>query len=842
VPATRNPDVSARQISVGGEISGIASSGDSAVNILVRAENLIGLAGMTATALSQLPPLPAGFTGRGHELAEMTKVLNPAEDENAAVVSAAGLAGVGKTALAIAAGHAARDRGWFAGGVLFIDLRGYDSSTVKPALALDALLRALGVPAEHIPPDTDQRAGLYRSVLAGMSEPLLVIADNASSSAQVRPLLPGRGPHRVVVTSRHTLAGLDARLLDIGVLDSEASTRLLDTLIRTARPDDTRISDHAEAADQLAQSCGGLPLALQIVAALLKADPGLAAAQLAAELDSEHERLERLRYDEGDESTALSVEAAFALSYRALTSESGRVFRLLSMAPGPDTSTSAVAALANLPAPRARRELADLARAHLIHELPVGAGRWQMHDLMHLYARRMSEQDDDAADKDQALERLLSHYLATAHAASQHMQTLPGNPKPPGFPDRAGAIAWLDAERPCLVAAVASASENNKDLVTVGLPLCLAGYLGWRRRFEDLITTCTLSMATAQRYGDQANEAAAAGNLGNALRELRRFDEAIATDEHAIALFRKTGDRRREAMVLGNLGLTLREVGKINEVIAAHQQAITLFREAGDLAHEATALNDIGAALQKAARYDDAVTAHQAAIAICRRTLDHRNEAMALNNLGGALQQQNRFDEAIRAHQDAIAIYLKTDDHFWAAAALTNMGNALRRIEGRLDEAITAHQDALTIYRKAGDRRREAMVLGNLGLTLREAHRLEDAITAHQDAINIYRQADDRDGEASALNDLGTALQHAGRAVQAVTMHQRASAIYREIGDRSGEGSALNNLGSAFRRASMPDEAIAAHQDAIAIFREIGDRGRELAALNNLEADEAPKN
>jgi len=224
-------------------------------------------------ALAQLPALVAGFTGRGAELAEITALLNPAGGAGAVVVSAvAGLAGVGKTALAVQAGHAARQAGWFPGGVLFLDLHGYDDAPVEPGQALDALLRALGVAAEYIPPGAEERAGLYRSVLARISDPVLIIADNASSEAQVRLLLPGPGPHRVVVTSRHTLAGLGARLLDVAVLDDEAGVALLDRALRDARPGDNRIGADRRGAARLAGICGGLPLALQITAALLKAD------------------------------------------------------------------------------------------------------------------------------------------------------------------------------------------------------------------------------------------------------------------------------------------------------------------------------------------------------------------------------------------------------------------------------------------------------------------------------------------------------------------------------------------------------------------------------------------
>ncbi len=180
----------------------------------------IRAAPVAPTALAQLPPSMTGFCGRDDALALLSGLLDSAAIPDTVVVSAvAGLPGVGKTTLAVQAAHAARTAGWFGGGVLFIDLHGYGEAPVEPGQALDALLRALGVHAEHIPPSAEERAGLYRSVLADITEPVLLIADNASSEAQVRPLLPGAGPHKVVVTSRHTLAGLGARLVDVTVPD-----------------------------------------------------------------------------------------------------------------------------------------------------------------------------------------------------------------------------------------------------------------------------------------------------------------------------------------------------------------------------------------------------------------------------------------------------------------------------------------------------------------------------------------------------------------------------------------------------------------------------------------------
>ena len=243
------------------------------------------------------------------------------------VSAVAGLPGVGKTALAVQAGHAALQRGWYQGGVIFIDLHGYDDQPVEPGQALDALLRALGVSGDHIPASLDGRVTLYRSALAQISDSVLVFADNASSEAQVRPLLPGIGPHKVLVTSRHTLAGLEARLVDVRVLDRDTSVGLLDAALRMGRPGDDRIARDPEAATRLAVLCDGLPLALQIVAALLKADPLLEAGELADELAEEQQRLKRLRYDDGSGPGGLSVAAAFELSFRKLNEDHARLFR-----------------------------------------------------------------------------------------------------------------------------------------------------------------------------------------------------------------------------------------------------------------------------------------------------------------------------------------------------------------------------------------------------------------------------------------------------------------------------------------------------------------------------------
>jgi hypothetical protein len=417
-----------------------------------------------SAAVVQLPPLITGFTDRDNEISMMLSMLDPAQTAIPAMVSAvAGLPGVGKTALAVAVGHDAWQRGWFRGGVLFIDLHGYDSQRVEAGQALDALLRALGVPTEDIPSGTEERAALYRSVLAKIRDPVLVIADNASSETQVRPLLPGPGPHKVVVTSRHTLAGLDARLVEVMVLDEATAISLLDAALRSARPEDDRISSDPEAASRLARICGGLPLALQIAATQLRANPALSANELADEIAAE--RSPPLSYNDSDPLLP-SVEAAFELSYGQLDGTSARVFRLLALIDD-DISTDAAAVLADLPVDDVRRMLYGLARAHLVEVAPGGTGRWRMHDLVRLYAKKLSDAQADADGREEARDRLL-RYLNTADHSSAQPEPARYGPEPVGrdfytTTDSVGYAAYAEA------IARAIQHKETKPPLTIGI-------------------------------------------------------------------------------------------------------------------------------------------------------------------------------------------------------------------------------------------------------------------------------------------------------------------------------------------------------------------------------------
>jgi tetratricopeptide (TPR) repeat protein len=787
-------------------------------------------------ALAQLPAPVAGFTGREEELAVLAELLIPVKAAGTVVVSAvAGLPGVGKTTLAVQAGHAARRAGWYRGGVLLIDLHGYDDHPVQPGQALDALLRALGIPAEHIPPTTDERAGLYRSTLAQVREPVLVIADNASAEAQVRPLVPGTGPHCVLVTSRHTLAGLGARLVDITVLDDDDAVALLDAALRAARPNDDRITGDAGSAQRLAKACGGLPLALQITASILKADPTLTAAELAEELAVESERLEHLRYDDGSGPAASSVAAAFELSYRRLEQLPARVFRLLPVDPGPDVSTVAAANLADLPVSEVRRVLAGLARAHLIEAAPGSVGRWRMHDLLRLYAQKLSDVHASADQRERNRGRLFAYYMDTADTADDHLQTLQAATTSGIFTAREDALTWLDAERANLVAVIKMAADTGRDEIAYRLPIALARYFSWRRRFDDWLASTRISLETARRLGDRRREAVALNNLGAALREVRRFEEAITACQDAAGVFREIGDRHGEADALNNLGSALHEVRRFDEAITAHRRDLEICKESGDRHGQAEALNNLGLALREVGRFEEAIRAHEEAVSICQETGDRHGEGSALNNLGVAIPKVwPRVNEAIVALQRAAAIFRETGDRHAEGSALDNLGVALRAAN-ESGEAISVHEEAVSIYQETGDRYGEGRALSNLGLVLAGAYqRRDDAIVALQRAAALFRGTGDRYAEGNTLANLSGVLAQAGRLDEAMAAHKNATDIFHEIRDRHAEGSGLNRFGTALIKAGQFEKANAAHRKAAAIFRETGDRHAEGSALNNL--------
>ncbi|MFJ9743178.1 tetratricopeptide repeat protein [Streptomyces sp. NPDC101166] len=795
-----------------------------------------------------LPPLVKEFTGRAGELRDILDRLAPAathsrsaEDPSdtaapaTVVVSAVmGMGGVGKTALALQAAHRARLRGWFPGGILFANLYGYSPREERrPGEVVDQFLGALGVRSADIPVTFQGKLDTWRIVLDRLTaegRPLLVVLDNVRSAGQVSALLP-QPPHRGVVTSRQLLAALQGHRVDLAPLTPQEAVDLIQQVLCAGGIRDDRVSAEPEAAALLAELCGYLPLALEIIAALLRSEPSRSLESQAAELTAARTRLSVIEIKETDaESRPMAVRASFDLSYRHLTESQATAFRLLAAAPGPDISSAAAAAL--LGDPGSRRLLAELFRAHLL----TGSGdRWSMHDLIRLYAKEQGDAPSDDGRRDAALTRLLEHYRTTSAEADTHLIGIPAN-QSPRFSGRRHALEWLDAEHTNLVAAATAAPQLGRPAVAVALARSLAGYLEHRRYFDDWIALSTIARDVSREDGDRSAEGTALDDIGLGLRHLRKFDKAAAAHTEAAGIFQQLGDRGREALALNHIGIALSGAGRHEEAIVVYTRASRMLALLHDQPHlTASVVGNLGAALREAGRYEEAITAHTQAAETFRRLRDEGEEGSALNSLGGVLQYVGRHEEAIAAHSRAVRIHARLGDPLREAAALSNLGGA-QQLTGQTEEAISALTRAAEIFRALGDQYDEASALINLGNALKQTDRRDEAVTALTRATLIFREFGADGYEARASYALGEVLRALGRAQEAVTVFSRAALLCRELRDHGNEGSSLLGLAEALEATDRPDESADRYAQAATAFERAGDDPAKGWALTNLAA------
>ena len=502
-----------------------------------------------------LPAAVAAFTGRRDQLDTLSRVLH--EPGGTAVVTAiGGTAGVGKTALAVYWAH--QSAGHFPDGQLFLNLRGFDPSgaPVQPADAVRVFLDALHVPADRLPQTLEAQLGLYRSLLAGKR--MLVLLDNARDVSQVRPLLPGSPTCRVVVTSRSPLTSLavieGAYPLTLDVLDGAEARELLRRRLGGSRAD----ADPGAAA-QIIEACARLPLALSIIAARAAMRPDLPLAQVAADLAA-HPGLDAFA-DKDD--PAADARAVFSWSYRQLGADAARIFRLAGLHPGPGLERYSVAALAGTTADVAGHLLDVLTRAGLLQ--PGGPGRYGLHDLLRGYARELAAAVNSGGTR-AALTRMFDYYLHTAATAMDtafpaerhhHPPIPPAATTGPAIMDADAARAWLEAERPSLVAAAGHMAGHGWPGHATRLSAILFRYLDVGGHYPDAVTIHGSARRAARETGDRVAEAHALNRLGAVAVRQRRYEEAVSCHQQALARNRGPGGQHAQAFSHSNLGFVL---------------------------------------------------------------------------------------------------------------------------------------------------------------------------------------------------------------------------------------------------------------------------------------------
>ena len=708
-----------------------------------------------------------GFTGRERHLRRLHALL-PADGPPAVPVLAVitGTAGVGKSALAVHWAHRVRDR--FPDGQLYVDLHGYaPSEPLRPIQALALFLPALGVLVDRVPVDPTEAAALYRTMLAGRR--VLVVLDNAATADQVRPLLPGTPGGVVLVTSRDRLVGLTARdgaqPIALDVLAPAEAVALLDGLLTD------RVAPREELAE-LAGACAYLPLALRIAAAQLIGSPHQTVRAFVAELGEAGSAALH-----ADADTA--VGTAFGYSYRRLPLDARRMFRLLGLLPGPDCTLDAAAALAGTDPALARPVVSTLSAAHLLTE--HARGRFSFHDLLRRYARERAEAEDGAADRAAALARLYDWYLTAVDAAARELYPekvrVPYAPSTVySFADHREALAWLEAERHTLAAAVRYAARTGLAGPAWRLADQLRGYYWTRVYLVDWLAVAQDGMAAATADGDPVALASAHLNLAGVYHRRGRYREAISRYRRVIPLAEQVGWVDGYTGAVDNLGSVYRQLGQLNQAVELHRRALAGCRRTGDLAGQATALDNLANAYHELGELRRAATHHSRALILHRQIGDRRAEAVDRTNLGDNLLALGRREEALRLLDEALLMHRELGDRGGEAETLRLLAEA-HRLAGRLPAALDLAGAALAIAHDTGDRRFEADALNTLATVHCGLDEPERAVDRYLTALRLAGETESRPPEAMALVGLAVAHQLLGRTPEAIRYAERALAV-----------------------------------------------------------------
>jgi DNA-binding SARP family transcriptional activator len=761
----------------------------------------------------QLPTDTRAFTGRSAEVDELLALGHrSAGDAGAGAVvisSISGMGGVGKTALAVHAAHRLKEH--YPDGQLFIDLHGYSADLVPtaPEAALDYLLRSLGIPAHAIPEEPAERTALYRSLLAN-SRTLLVL-DNAADSAQVRALLPASATCLVLVTSRNRLTSLDdthlVALDPLSEVDALALLRAAAGAGRLSEDDqaDAQTGDQTddEAARQLVELCGRIPLAIRIAAARLRHRPALTVSVLVSELRDERDRLERL--SDGDR----DLSAVFGTSLSLLAERERRLFRLLGLVPGPDFDTYAAANLAGVGKREAERLLETLFDHNLLIQHTIG--RYRLHDLLRAYALGLVAADPE---RQSALDRLLDFYLATTRAADKltgqrHRRHFENERQAveckPSIETLDDAREWLNGERANLLAAVGHRDVRPRQRIA-------------------------LIGALTQYFADDGPWRLAA--------DLQR---------EAIDAARVSRDLLSEANALVELAYLLAKMGDGEVAVRHAESALGIFRALGDRLGEAYALSTLGQAHFAQTSFPAAVTAWAEALEVHEDIGQRRAAGMVLFNLGLVYYCESRLDEAEDHLTRAMHTMVELGDKHGEANCLAYCG-AVLIARGEMDEGRRMLSRGLEVFRLVGYRQGEANCLNSLGDWHTTAGEYDTARVMVDSALNIHRELGFPLGEAYSWWMLGRIALARGENSFALKCLDEALGIYRRIrytgyevgtmldivrvhrgtGDLKAATSTMDQLLDLRQQSSNPTDKVEVQLESAALTAEVEGPARAL--------------
>jgi tetratricopeptide (TPR) repeat protein len=760
---------------------------------------------------SSLPPDTAGFTGRAAELKLITAAVAEVAEAGGGMASIrviGGMPGVGKTAIAIHAAHLLADE--FPDRQLFVDLHGHTPGRqpVTPLDALALLLAATGADPRFLPTDVEWRAAMWRDRMAGQRA--IVVLDNAASSAQVTPLLPGSAGCLVLVTSRRYLADLPGTVVPVMVeaLPDDEAVRMF-----------TRLAPRAAAEDQaavaeLTRQAGSLPLAVSLLARVYARHPSWSLADLAAEAGAQPLTMK---------AEQVSVAAAFEVSVAHLKPTLQRFFGCLGLHPGTSFDADAAAALTGFSVADAGKLLSALYGEGLLTE--TAWRRYGLHDLIRRYARDRVGQSMTSGEQRTAMARLLDYYQHAAGRAQALIESLArGVQLPQSVPtvapeltDDQVALAWLRAERASLLACLDYAVARQMPEQVISLTAGLSELLRRDGPWAKAVTLHERAARAAADLADKPGRASALLSLADAQWLTGDFAAVASTAAGAFVAFGELGDQLGEANAGVLLAGTHRVTGDYAAAARLLERALDVFGELGERLGQAQALLNLGQVRRLTGDYRSAATVAQQALDLSTQLGSQRDHAQALILLAGLYRDTGNYPAAIATAEHALCLYRDVSDKDGQARALLALGTAQRAARNYPDATSTLIR-ALGIWQDLGTGYCRASALLHLGGVRRDTRDYPAARAQLGEALRILLDKGDRGGAAEALTELGALHLACDDLAAAERCYREALDLARQIGSRLDEGIALAGLG---RCMPDPDPATRlltqAHQILLAI-------------------------
>lgn len=644
----------------------------------------------------QLPAPADGFVGREAALELLDRAWRRRADRPPLVVLS-GIGGVGKTAVAVRWLSEHRTR--FTGGLLYTGLSEPGGDPVSPSEVLFGFLVTIGVPADAIPVQPGQRSAMFRAAVADRFVGILL--DDAVSAGQVRALLPATASAMVVVTTRRQLTGLamdGAELLDLAPLSPDDSRRLLGEV---AGPE--RIAAEPDAAGAIVELCGGLPLALGIIGARLRARP-LRSMAREANTYARH-----LGAGAGAPDDVREVQAVFDTSYAELPERAARVYRACGLHPGPDVAIDALADVLGEPVAPVEDAVDTLVSVNLLAD--AAGDRVAQHDLLRRDARLRADRELEPADQATIVRGFTRWYLTRAQAADDliHPQRPRFGSTPPGrhrraFPDRAAAVAWWRRDRRSIRAVVAEAVRRNWDEELWQFCEASWGFFLHHRDYEPWLAMQTAGVAAARRCDVPLVEARLRSQLGFAYAKLRRFDDAVAENLIALRLGEEQAHGPTRATALSQLGRAARGQGDLPAALGYYHRAAQLQEELGIPRGVALCRRRCGEVLAELGRDEEAITELTAAAKTMAELGDPVQHARAATAAATLRSRQGRHEEARQVLVDALQVVRDLDSPYYTAEVLAALGQAEREA-GHEEDGRQYRAEARELYARLGDPR-----------------------------------------------------------------------------------------------------------------------------------------